>query len=96
MLQERKVIRMDRKLSLCIIWALNKAREERGMSVAELSRRAKMTEIALGTTFRGKRKLSGCELWNLCEVLNLSLADIKILIMNADKTNPEFQYLLAS
>ncbi len=50
-------------------------RDERGMTTAELSRRAGIDYEALRVSLAGNRKLTGDELVSLCRVLNLDLAD---------------------
>lgn len=50
---------------------INRAREERGMSIAKLARRANMTPAMLSKTFRGIRDLKADELVMLCLVLEV-------------------------
>lgn len=50
-------------------------RDERGMTIAELSRRTGIDYESLRVSLAGNRKLTGDELVSLCRVLNLDLAD---------------------
>ena len=50
-------------------------RDERGMTTAELSRRAGIDYESLRVSLAGNRKLTGDELVSLCRVLNLDLSD---------------------
>lgn len=45
-----------------IVKTLEEAREERGISIAELARRTNMSDDSLGNLLRGKRSLYGEEL----------------------------------
>ena len=45
-----------------IVKVLEEAREERGISIAELARRTNMSDDSLGNLLRGKRSLYGEEL----------------------------------
>jgi transcriptional regulator with XRE-family HTH domain len=56
-----------------IIEKLNEARVKRGMSSAELARRANMTAIALTSTFRHERSLQADELVRIGRALGVSL-----------------------
>ena len=50
-------------------------RDERGMTTAELSRRAGIDYESLRVSLAGNRKLTGDELVSLCRVLKLDLSD---------------------
>ena len=50
-------------------------RDERGMTTAELSRRASIDYESLRVSLAGNRKLTGDELVSLCRILNLDLSD---------------------
>ena len=52
-----------------------KARSERGMSVAELSRRTGIEYQALNNSLKGERGITAPELVSLCQELKLNISD---------------------
>lgn len=71
---------------------INQAREERGISIAELARRSNMTPGMLAKTLRGVRDLKADELVMLCLVLELPFSKLVPLELNwgARRREPRF------
>lgn len=51
--------------------------EDRGMTITAVAKRAGMSADLLSKTLGGKRRLKADELVNLCQVLDLSISDLR-------------------
>lgn len=60
---------------MTVLEVIQKARDERGITDAELSRRTGIEYQSLNNALKGKRGITGPELVSLCKELNLSISD---------------------
>ena len=60
---------------MAIYEVIQKARDDRGMSDAELSRRTGIDYQSLNNALKGLRKITAPELVSLCKELNLNISD---------------------
>ena len=63
---------------MTVLEVIKKAQTERGISVAELSRRTNIPYENLRVSLKGDRKITAPELVSLCRELNLDVADFPV------------------
>ena len=60
---------------MTVLEVIKQAKDSRGISTAELSRRTNIKYEALRTSLKGDRKVTGPELVSLCRELDLDVED---------------------
>lgn len=65
----------------CQLEVLQEVREERGISIAALARKADIEESKLGKCLRGKRRLQIDEAMDIAAALGMSFMDFQMLAL---------------